>query len=163
MLLVLRDNPFIISCIEAYVNNFFRKKLNNSYLQIKRRRRDLNPRAALTTYSLSRGAPSTAWVLLQYQALELSLCMKVSGERGIRTLAPFRTNGFQDRLVMTASISLQVIFVRRHQPATCTYYHFTIIVSTSFFKKFEAIFKSSGVVIFRFSYAPIITFVLTLL
>ena len=61
----------------------------------------------LTAYSLSRGAPSTAWVLLQYQALELSLCMKVSGERGIRTLAPFRTNGFQDRLVMTASISLQ--------------------------------------------------------
>ena len=117
----------------------------------------------LTAYSLSRGAPSTAWVLLQYQALELSLCMKVSGERGIRTLAPFRTNGFQDRLVMTASISLQVVFVRRHQPATCTYYHFTIFVSTSFFKKFEAIFKSSGVVIFRFSYAPIITFVLTLL
>ena len=117
----------------------------------------------LTAYSLSRGAPSTAWVLLQYQALELSLYMKVSGERGIRTLAPFRTNGFQDRLVMTASISLQVVFVRRHQPATCTYYHFTIFVSTSFFKKFEAIFKSSGVVIFRFSYAPIITFVLTLL
>ena len=45
VLLVLRDNSFIISCIEAYVNNFFRKKLNNSYLQIKRRRRDLNPRA----------------------------------------------------------------------------------------------------------------------
>ncbi|RGS35356.1 hypothetical protein DWX93_16800, partial [Roseburia hominis] len=45
VLLILRDNSFIISCIEAYVNNFFRKKLNNSYLQIKRRRRDLNPRA----------------------------------------------------------------------------------------------------------------------
>ena len=29
------------------------------------------------------------------------------GESGIRTHAPFRTNGFQDRLVMTTSISLQ--------------------------------------------------------
>ena len=31
-------------------------------------------------------------------------------EGGIRTHAPFRTNGFQDRLVMTASISLQTCF-----------------------------------------------------
>ena len=30
-----------------------------------------------------------------------------SGESGIRTHAPLRTNGFQDRLVMTTSISLQ--------------------------------------------------------
>ena len=30
-----------------------------------RRRRDLNPRALLQAYSLSRGAPSTTWVLLQ--------------------------------------------------------------------------------------------------
>ena len=32
------------------------------------------------------------------------------GESGIRTHAPFRTNGFQDRLVMTTSISLQTCF-----------------------------------------------------
>ena len=31
-----------------------------------------------------------------------------SGESGIRTHAPFRTNGFQDRLVMTTSISLRM-------------------------------------------------------
>ena len=31
----------------------------------KRRRRDLNPRAALTTYTLSRGTSSASWVLLQ--------------------------------------------------------------------------------------------------
>ena len=30
-----------------------------------------------------------------------------NGESGIRTHAPLRTNGFQDRLVMTTSISLQ--------------------------------------------------------
>ena len=34
----------------------------------------------------------------------------LNGESGIRTHAPFRTNGFQDRLVMTASISLQTYF-----------------------------------------------------
>ena len=34
----------------------------------------------------------------------------LNGESGIRTHAPFRTNGFQDRLVMTASISLQTCF-----------------------------------------------------
>src|SRR5699024_638710 len=33
----------------------------------------------------------------------------VTGEDGIRTHAPFRTNGFQDRLVMTTSIPLHLI------------------------------------------------------
>ena len=33
-----------------------------------------------------------------------------SGESGIRTHAPLRTNGFQDRLVMTTSISLHTVF-----------------------------------------------------
>ena len=32
-----------------------------------------------------------------------------SGEGGIRTHAPLRTNGFQDRLVMTTSIPLQTV------------------------------------------------------
>ena len=32
-----------------------------------------------------------------------------SGESGIRTHAPLRTNGFQDRLVMTTSISLHML------------------------------------------------------
>ena len=125
----------------------------------------MNPRAAINGLLPFQGSPfnrlGTSPSIKRYPGQ--NFLMKFSGERGIRTLAPFRTNGFQDRLVMTASISLQVVFVCRHQPATCTYYHFTIFVSTSFFKKFEAIFKSSGVVIFRFSYAPIITFVLTLL
>ena len=33
-----------------------------------------------------------------------------SGESGIRTHAPLRTNGFQDRLVMTTSIPLHNVF-----------------------------------------------------
>ena len=77
----------------------------------------------LTTYSLSRGAPSTTWVLLHWLTHILLFCKiviqfctrnsslwlrsTVSGESGIRTHAPLRTNGFQDRLVMTTSISLQ--------------------------------------------------------
>ena len=33
-----------------------------------------------------------------------------SGEGGIRTHAPSRTNGFQDRLVMTTSIPLRIFW-----------------------------------------------------
>ena len=38
--------------------------------------------------------------------------VKTNGESGIRTHAPLRTNGFQDRLVMTTSISLHIEFSR---------------------------------------------------
>ena len=38
-----------------------------------------------------------------------------SGEGGIRTHAPLRTNGFQDRLVMTTSIPLQFVRLRSAQ------------------------------------------------
>ena len=72
----------------------------------------------LTTYSLSRGAPSTSWVLLlgwilfhiQFIFAGKSLKLVCSGEGGIRTHAPLRTNGFQDRLVMTTSIPLRTRF-----------------------------------------------------
>ncbi len=83
----------------------------------------MNPRAALTTYSLSRGAPSaslgispgryllmidTTYYIKCFAHLS-SCCLLRSGEDGIRTHVPVRTNGFQDRLVMTASIPLQWI------------------------------------------------------
>ena len=61
----------------------------------------------LTTYSLSRGAPSATWVLLQMPDQKISFFF-CNGEGGIRTHAPFRTNGFQDRLVMTTSIPLRI-------------------------------------------------------
>ena len=94
----------------------------------------------LTTYSLSRGAPSAslgtspkcpriihailfsliprlssyasifsvAHAHLQGKQKEVhSILNFPSGEGGIRTHAPSRTNGFQDRLVMTTSIPLQ--------------------------------------------------------
>ena len=37
-----------------------------------------------------------------------TFCSALTGEGGIRTHAPFRTNGFQDRLVMTTSIPLRI-------------------------------------------------------
>ena len=66
----------------------------------------------LTTYSLSRRAPSATWVLLQASLttlLSAGADLQSNGEGGIRTHAPLRTNGFQDRLVMTTSIPLQVL------------------------------------------------------
>ena len=45
-----------------------RKPLHrNGFRFLWRRRRDLNPRAGYPAYSLSRGAPSASWVLLQVE------------------------------------------------------------------------------------------------
>ena len=60
----------------------------------------MNPRAATNDLLPFQGSP---FGQLGYFSIK-------SGEGGIRTHAPFRTNGFQDRLVMTASISLQTCF-----------------------------------------------------
>ena len=68
----------------------------NSVLN-KRRRRDSNPRAATNDLLPFQGSPFG----------QLGYFSK-SGEGGIRTHAPFRTNGFQDRLVMTTSIPLHI-------------------------------------------------------
>ena len=62
----------------------------------KRRRRDSNPRAAINDLLPFQGSP---FGQLGYFSIK-------NGEGGIRTHAPFRTNGFQDRLVMTTSIPL---------------------------------------------------------
>ena len=46
-------------------------------------------------------------------------CCFFGAEGGIRTHAPFRTNGFQDRLVMTASIPLQALSYSNISPHSC--------------------------------------------
>ena len=73
--------------------------LFSSFFKPERRRRDLNPRAAINDLLPFQGSPFG----------QLGYFSK-SGEGGIRTHAPFRTNGFQDRLVMTTSISLHMHF-----------------------------------------------------
>ena len=59
LLLLFSDNLFNISSSYFLVNNFF-----IIFKKIKRRRRDLNPRAGFPTYTLSRGTSSATWVLL---------------------------------------------------------------------------------------------------
>ena len=67
----------------------------------ERRRRDLNPRAAVNDLLPFQGSP---FGQLGY----FSNWQIFNGEGGIRTHAPLRTNGFQDRLVMTTSIPLHI-------------------------------------------------------
>ena len=76
----------------------------------------MNPRAATNDLLPFQGSPfnhlgTSAWLIHDgYLFSKASHCVCLNGESGIRTHAPFRTNGFQDRLVMTASISLQTCF-----------------------------------------------------
>ena len=100
---------------------------------LERRRRDLNPRAAINDLHPFQGCPFgqlgyfskllesiiTMNFFIGYNPdskndyirastkLQALISSFFSGEDGIRTHAPRRTNGFQDRLVMTASIPLQ--------------------------------------------------------
>ncbi len=109
---VSSDSLCILTCRFIFVNNFS-KHFSTDFTvgNSKRRRRDLNPRSVLPAYSLSRGAPSASWVLLQVSFIRLQ-DIPASGEDGIRTHAPLRTNGFQDRLVMTTSIPLQRLNIK---------------------------------------------------
>ena len=66
------DSLFTITQLVSFVNNFFQVFWSSfSVLQasLKRRRRDLNPRAGLPTYTLSRGASSASWVFLPNRSL----------------------------------------------------------------------------------------------
>ena len=80
----------------------------------ERRRRDLNPRAAINDLHPFQGCPFGQLGYFSKCSRISTVTIKLfgvisSGEDGIRTHAPFRTNGFQDRLVMTTSIPLQSI------------------------------------------------------
>ena len=60
-----------------------------------------------------------------------------SGESGIRTHAPLRTNGFQDRLVMTTSIPLHVFGSRLFSQRHVILYHTKISASTIISQYFQ--------------------------
>ena len=135
-----------------FVNNFFNLFKKSLWSSFKRRRRDLNPRAAINDLLPFQGSPFgqlgyfskrprfvicisqitishfralyqvltfLSKSLVHYIALSIYLSSTffkffnflnlTSGESGIRTHAPLRTNGFQDRLVMTTSISLHML------------------------------------------------------
>ena len=82
----------------------------------ERRRRDLNPRAAFTTYTLSRGASSATWVLLHIgriviiiQFTKCPFCIEkghfVGGETEIRTLGSFESLVFKTSSLNHSDIS----------------------------------------------------------
>ena len=86
----------------------------------QRRRRDLNPRAAINDLHPFQGCPFSHlgyfskhlnYVQSTSSNCRLAFSTKVSGEDGIRTHVALPPNGFQDRLVMTASISLRIFIV----------------------------------------------------
>ena len=54
----------------------------------------MNPRAGIPTYSLSRGAPSASWVLLQMRVLSKEMAER----EGFEPPVPCDITGFQDRL-----------------------------------------------------------------
>ena len=94
-----------------------------------------------------------------FSTFSKSFLFLTSGESGIRTHAPLRTNGFQDRLVMTTSISLHMhfsVFYVSLPDARCILSSNLFAVNTNFyiflifFKNTSAMSRSSGVVIFIF-------------
>ena len=107
---VICDSQSRLSHLSRSVKHFF-KVFSTSFLatSVASGERGIWTLAPLlTTYSLSRGAPSASWVFLLSLILALYSVSR-NGESGIRTHAPLRTNGFQDRLVMTTSISLRML------------------------------------------------------
>ena len=68
----------------------------------------MNSRAGYPTYALSRGASSPLEYYSKCNLFLNHIQIENGGEEGIRTLVVLPPNGFQDRLVMTASIPLRM-------------------------------------------------------
>ena len=113
---------YILSCRSCFVNTFLsfflsfclHPTVSDKSASDERRRRDLNPRAAVNDLHPFQGCPFgqlgyfSSRIFFIFIFLNIHL-KKMNGESGIRTHAPLRTNGFQDRLVMTTSISLHML------------------------------------------------------
>ena len=173
--------PHIINCVKYFFEVFYFFKTQN----LKRRRRDLNPRAAINDLLPFQGSPfgqlgyfsklpyaitsffQKRFILYRvvfylsrtFLTFHKFLFSSNSGESGIRTHAPLRTNGFQDRLVMTTSISLHIhfsVFAASLSDARCILSSNLFDVNTNFyifsifFKNTSATSRSSGVVILIF-------------
>ena len=110
----------------------------------------MNPRAATNDLLPFQGSPfnhlGTSALVdshLAFCKIDIQFCTRnsslwlrstVSGESGIRTHAPLRTNGFQDRLVMTTSISLLKRALLCYQKLS--------FLSRTFFKKLNKLYKT---------------------
>ena len=105
----LQSSFVILPRLSSFVKNFFHlfKAFFDRFYN-KRRRRDLNPRAAVNDLLPFQGSPFGQ--LGYFSKLPYAFLLRY-GEGGIRTHAPLRTNGFQDRLVMTTSIPLHLLLL----------------------------------------------------
>ena len=114
----LLQHLFFSTAFQVYHNSFaLSRTFFLSFLKKERRRRDLNPRAAINDLHPFQGCPFgqlgyfseyITRYLIRSLKISNSIVFLMSGEDGIRTHVPLRTNGFQDRLVMTTSIPLRV-------------------------------------------------------
>ena len=66
----------------------------------------MNPRAAINDLLTFQASPFSHLGTSPSKSA-CFIALAINGEGGIRTHAPLRTNGFQDRLVMTTSIPLR--------------------------------------------------------
>ena len=69
--------------------------------------------------STLRFDPLFIFVCLEKSFSLISAAINANGEGGIRTHAPLRTNGFQDRLVMTTSIPLHMFSIKQNTGIFC--------------------------------------------
>ena len=104
-----------------------------------RRRWDLNPRTALTAYTLSRGTSyshlSTSPKVIMHDCLFNSLAFD-GREGGIRTHVGLHPNGFQDRPVMTTSVPLVIQNARLILPVKTHIVKWFIKLFCSYFEIF---------------------------
>ena len=96
----------------------------------------MNPRAAINDLLPFPGSPFGQLGYFSKILLEKQFFFQ-SGEGGIRTHAPLRTNGFQDRLVMTTSIPLHVFGSRLFSQRHGILYHTKISASTIISQYFQ--------------------------
>ena len=114
----------------------------------------MNPRAAINDLLTFQASPFSH--LGTSPRVDIMDSIMMNGEGGIRTHAPLRTNGFQDRLVMTTSISLHMLFFNIFcavLSAHVVFYHqisYLSITNLIFFSK-------NWTYSFNFRYMPIFT------
>ena len=102
LFLCFRSNSFILSNQVRFVKNFFNLFSKKFSLQVKSAEGGIWTLAPLlTTYSLSRGAPSTTWVLLLgwsfnlYSVQDKSQCLSQAERVGFEPTRPFGQTVFK--------------------------------------------------------------------
>ncbi len=101
---------FLFFCLQnsvfCFVNSSGRYDETKKRLTPQRRRRELNPCAAINDLIPFQGIPFS--LLGTSAENNILIFLWINGKDGIRTHVPLRTNGFQDRLVMTTSIPFHI-------------------------------------------------------